>query len=77
MYLDNQRQIRGVGTVVNKTSMLFVLVRGRERIRKLSRAVEHFTLIIGSIDDFDFGGEFLNLILSVTDSNLNKKTYIR
>jgi hypothetical protein len=72
--LDNAREIRGSGATVGHTSHLLVGVRSGERIRELTSALKHLTLIVRTISDFVGLGNHLSLSLSM--SNANKVTEV-
>jgi hypothetical protein len=67
--LNDKRQINGVGSVVSGTGGLLVGVGGRDMVSKLTGAVIHLTLIIGTILDLNISGDGLHLLLSVGDVN--------
>lgn len=47
--LGNERQVRGQTTVVTSTSRLLIGVRSGKVVGKLSWALEHLALVVGSV----------------------------
>mmetsp|Transcript_77568 Transcript_77568/g.225127 ORF Transcript_77568/g.225127 Transcript_77568/m.225127 type:complete len:348 (+) Transcript_77568:15-1058(+) len=67
--LDHQTQIRWVSTTIGGTSSFLVGVRRRDLIIWLTGTLEHFSSLVGSIQDIDFLRHLLDFFGSVGHSN--------
>mmetsp|Transcript_4451 Transcript_4451/g.10578 ORF Transcript_4451/g.10578 Transcript_4451/m.10578 type:complete len:231 (+) Transcript_4451:540-1232(+) len=58
-------QVRREGATVSVAGRLLVGVGGWEGIHQQSRSGEHLTLVVGSVDNIDLGGELLHSLFRV------------
>ena len=68
--LDDQRQIRGVSTVVDSACLLLVRIGGGEVIGQFSRTLEHLAGVIGAISDFNLSSQVFGFLL--TEANIDQ-----
>jgi len=67
--LDDQTQVRRKCTPVCSTRSLFIRIRWRHIIRKFSRTLEHFALIVRSISVFHLLSHSTRFIYRVRDTD--------
>mmetsp|Transcript_6357 Transcript_6357/g.18682 ORF Transcript_6357/g.18682 Transcript_6357/m.18682 type:complete len:257 (+) Transcript_6357:169-939(+) len=65
--LDHETQVRRVGSAICGAAGLLVGVRARDGVVRLSWALEHFSIAVGSVEDVDLLGHLLDLLRGVGD----------